>query len=159
MDERTFVFNDGTEVGIRKISQFMLARLIVDTAGNLPIPMQLIKMGRSQDEKLIPFYESPTFKNIYDNQQARDQQETMSNIAIFAIIDDVPNVDVDYYKGIAIATKGEEYATPSFIKSLWLMDKLDSQEDFQRFQEAILGTGVATDQALETAQEKFPVNS
>lgn len=153
--QRTFTFSNGVTVRLKKISQFMLTRLLVDNTAKFEIPQKLVTLGTRKEEKLIPDYDNPVFINLVMEQQNRDRAETLGNLSVFAVIDDVPENEYAFYEEVAIASRGSE-VSKAFIKSLWLLDMIQTEEELSDFQEAILGINHVTKVGLEKAQEKFP---
>lgn len=154
MSDRTFTFSNGVTVKLRKISQFMLSRLMVDNTGKFEVPQKLVKIGIKQEEKLIPDYDNPNYLALVESQINRDRAETLGNLSVFAVIDPIPTELLGYYTELAYATQGEK-VTDAFVKSLWLLDMIDTEEELSNFQEAILGINHVTQRGVEASQEKF----
>lgn len=152
--ERTFTFSNGVTVRLRKISQFMLTRLMVDNVDKYPIPTVVRKMGTRGEEKAVPNYSDPTYKMLVENQMNRDRSETLANISVFAVIDDVPEDLYDFYYEVAEASRQGE-VKDNFVKSLWLLDMIDTEKELEDFQEAILGANHITERGLDESKEKF----
>jgi len=127
--ERTFTFSNGRTVTLRKISQFMLSRLLVDNTEKFEVPQKLVQIGARKEEKLIPDYNNPVYANLIEQQQARDRGETLGNLSVFAVIDNVPNDELKFYTELAVASRGND-VSDAFIKSLWLLDMIDTIGNF-----------------------------
>lgn len=154
-EQRTFTFSNGVTVNLRKISQFMLTRLMVDNTEKFEVPQKLVTIGTRKEEKLIPDYDNPVFVQLVSEQQNRDRADTLGNLSVFAVIENVPESEYEFYKGVAIASRGKD-VSEHFIKSLWLLDMIDTEEELAEFQEAILGINHVTKKGLEESEKKFP---
>lgn len=155
MAQRTFTFNNGLTVNLRRISQFVLQRLMVDNTSKYPVPKKVIKVGTRQEEIVIEDYNNENWLALVKDQQRLDISETLANLAVFAVTDEVPDSDYDFYYDMATATRGKD-VSDSFIKGLWLLDQIETEDELGNFQEAIIGLSNITEKAVEQSQEKFP---
>lgn len=154
MTERTFTFTNGLIVTLRKISQFMLQRLMVDNTDKYPVPKKLVTLGTRKEEKFIDDYDNPNWLSLVRDQQRKDLSETLANLAVFAVTDEVPEDQYDFYYEVATSTRGQD-VSDSFIKGLWLLDQIDTEEELGLFQEAILGISHITEVGVEESEKKF----
>lgn len=154
MNERTYTFRNGKVVRLRKISQPMLSRLMVSNTDKIELPYKLVEVGTRKEQKLIPDYNNPIYVQLLEEQTNKDRAETLGNLAVFSVIDDIPEDEIDFYWEIAKATKGGE-PDKNFVKSLWLLDQLDDSDELGEFQEAMLGINHITQRGVEASQEKF----
>jgi len=156
--ERSYTFKNGVTVKLRRISQFLLSRLMVNNVDKYEIPYKIITVGIRKEEKAVPDYDNPTFKALVEEQMGRDRADTLGNISVFAVIDDVPKDTYEFYRSLAIASRGKD-ADASFIKSLWLLDMIEDEHELGDFQEAILGISMPTKEGIEISEEKFQDNN
>jgi hypothetical protein len=127
---------------------------MVNNTDKYECPFKLVKIGPRKEETLIPTYDDPTFTSLVNDQMARDRADTLGNISVFAVIDDIPTDGYDFYYDLAVASRGKE-VDDAFIKSLWLLDMIEDEQELNDFQEAILGITIATKEGIEKSQEKF----
>ena len=158
MSERTFTFSNGTEVRIKKLSQFVIMRLTVDNTDRYPIPEQLVKVGTRKVEKLIPNYDNPTYKALIEDQRNKDLSDTIASLASFGVIDDVPEDEYEIYEGMARATRGDDF-DEAFVKSLWIFGQIESADELLAFQNAITGLTLPTEEGMAESEEKFQGDS
>ena len=155
MTKHTFTFDNGLIVNLRKISQFMLQRLMVDNTDKYPVPKKLVTLGTRKEEKLIDDYDNPSWRGLVTAQERKDLSETLNNLAVFAVTDDVPEDQFEFYRDVAESTITGE-VSKTFVKGLWLLDQIETEEELGKFQEAILGINHATESGVGKSQEKFP---
>jgi hypothetical protein len=91
------------------------------------------------------------------SQQEKDLSDTIGNLSVFAVIDEVPEDLYPFYESIAIETRGNKY-TENFVKQLWILDMVSDVEELEKFQEAIFGINSVTAKGVEESQKKFPDN-
>lgn len=154
MQNRTFTFSTGVTVHLKKIKQTLISRLVVDRTDKFPVPQKLVKVGTRQEEKLIPDYNNKTFAKLVEDQKSRDIAETLSNLSIFSVVENTPEDVYDYYHQMAVMTQNQNI-DDNFIKSLWILDQIDSDEELSDFYDAVLGQENVTERGVTESTEKF----
>lgn len=152
--KRKFVFSNGLEVELRKVSPFVINKLRKNNINKISVPEVVKVFGTRQEEKLVKDYNNENYRALVDAQQEQDLTNMVGNLLTLAIVDSVPEDAQDYYYGVACMDDPEP--SDNLVKQMWLLDQIEDAEEYVRLQEAITGQTMVTDEGVKESQEKFP---
>ncbi len=156
---KIFTFKNGLSVRLRRLGRIMITRLIVDRASEkYPVPEVVRVFGTRKQEKLVYDYDNANWLSLVNEQMQKDRGETVGNLSVFSVIDNPNEEQYEFYKQIAVATRSED-VDDNFIKSLWILDQIEDEEELEDFQNAIMGITTVTERGLQESQKKFQPES